>query len=162
MSSPDHDVVYHGYRDHTGTALIEVQTLDGQILGTVRHVVLHSPDGLNWGYGGSGPADCARSLLIAALGDAAACPTCHGTARLVWDTVLDEDLPYDPARAASYDPTRVWECPDCDGGGYRDLPYQQFTRDHVAHFGPEWQIRRSQVLAWLATQPPLTTPGASD
>lgn len=29
----------------------------------IRHVVRHSPDGLSWGYGGSGPADCALSIL---------------------------------------------------------------------------------------------------
>ena len=29
------------------------------------HVVRHSPSGPEWGYGGSGPADCARSVLLA-------------------------------------------------------------------------------------------------
>ena len=29
----------------------------------LRHVVYHSPDGLQWGYGGSGPADTALSIL---------------------------------------------------------------------------------------------------
>lgn len=32
----------------------------------------HSPDGFNWGYGGSGPAQLALALLAAALGDDAA------------------------------------------------------------------------------------------
>lgn len=30
----------------------------------LAHVVHHSPDGLEYGYGGSGPADLARSILI--------------------------------------------------------------------------------------------------
>lgn len=30
----------------------------------LRHFVLHSPTGFNWGYGGSGPADLARCILI--------------------------------------------------------------------------------------------------
>ena len=30
----------------------------------VRHHVRHSPDGFETGYGGSGPADLARSILI--------------------------------------------------------------------------------------------------
>ena len=34
--------------------------VDGKPL---RHVVHHSPDGFNWGYGGSGPADLALSIL---------------------------------------------------------------------------------------------------
>ena len=34
----------------------------------LRHVVLHSPTGFGWGYGGSGPADLALSILCAELG----------------------------------------------------------------------------------------------
>ena len=33
------------------------------------HVVLHSPTGFGWGYGGSGPADLALSLLCDVLGE---------------------------------------------------------------------------------------------
>jgi len=48
----------------------------------VSHVMLHSPDGFEWGYGGSGPADLAlsilahhlRSLLARLYGDANAAP----------------------------------------------------------------------------------------
>lgn len=29
----------------------------------LRHEVYHSPDGFEWGYGGSGPADLARSIV---------------------------------------------------------------------------------------------------
>jgi len=29
----------------------------------IRHIVRHSPDGFQWGYGGSGPADAALSIL---------------------------------------------------------------------------------------------------
>ena len=32
---------------------------------TCPHVVRHSPTGPEWGYHGSGPADCARSVLLA-------------------------------------------------------------------------------------------------
>jgi len=34
----------------------------------LRHLVHHSPDRFNWGYGGSGPADLARSIIADALG----------------------------------------------------------------------------------------------
>ncbi len=34
----------------------------------LQHRVLHSPTGFNWGYGGSGPADLARSILWDLLG----------------------------------------------------------------------------------------------
>ncbi|HUS48921.1 MAG TPA: DUF6166 domain-containing protein [Candidatus Paceibacterota bacterium] len=29
----------------------------------VKHIVRHSPDGFQWGYGGSGPSDLALSIL---------------------------------------------------------------------------------------------------
>lgn len=29
----------------------------------LKHICLHSPDGFNWGYNGSGPADLALSIL---------------------------------------------------------------------------------------------------
>lgn len=32
------------------------------------HIVRHSPDGFNWGYSGSGPADTALSILTDCLG----------------------------------------------------------------------------------------------
>lgn len=34
----------------------------------LKHIVRHSPDGFNWGYGGSGPADLALSILWDCLG----------------------------------------------------------------------------------------------
>jgi hypothetical protein len=35
----------------------------------LKHVVSHSPDGLNWGYDGSGPSDLALSILEDVTGD---------------------------------------------------------------------------------------------
>jgi hypothetical protein len=34
---------------------------------TLAHYVRHSPDGFSWGYGGSGPSDLARCILLDAL-----------------------------------------------------------------------------------------------
>lgn len=34
----------------------------------LKHIERHSPDGFNWGYGGSGPADTALSILTNCLG----------------------------------------------------------------------------------------------
>ena len=42
---------------------------DGVARMTCPHVVRHSPSGPEWGYGGSGPADCARSVLLALVGE---------------------------------------------------------------------------------------------
>jgi hypothetical protein len=54
--------VYHGIRTEEGVKV----TVDGQAL---KHVCLHSPDGFEWGYGGSGPADLALSILADLVGD---------------------------------------------------------------------------------------------
>jgi len=35
----------------------------------LKHIERHSPDGSNWGYGGSGPADTALSILTDCLGE---------------------------------------------------------------------------------------------
>jgi len=37
-----------------------------------KHIVKHSPTGMSWGYGGSGPADLALSLLAEVVGTAEA------------------------------------------------------------------------------------------
>ena len=59
---------YVGHRDARGEALIEVRA-DGEKIGRpLRHLVRHSPTGFEWGYGGSGPADTARSILADHLG----------------------------------------------------------------------------------------------
>ena len=46
-----------------GTTMV---TVDGVPL---AHRVRHSPTGFEWGYGGSGPADLARSILWEHLGE---------------------------------------------------------------------------------------------
>jgi hypothetical protein len=51
-----HVSIYRGLRDKTGRHVL----VDDRPL---RHVVLHSLTGLEWGYGGSGPADLALSIL---------------------------------------------------------------------------------------------------
>ena len=39
--------------------------IDGSAHASVTHAVRHSRSGIEWGYGGSGPADLARSVLLA-------------------------------------------------------------------------------------------------
>lgn len=63
---------YHGERnaatDHPadrGSLVIYVR--EQGAARQLRHVVLHSPTGLEWGYTGSGPGDLALSLLADAL-----------------------------------------------------------------------------------------------
>jgi len=49
-------VIYHGWRDEKGNHVLANHR-------TLRHVIYHSPSGMSWGYGGSGPADLALSIL---------------------------------------------------------------------------------------------------
>ena len=116
---------YHGAR--LGDGGYRVIAHDKQTGGRydLPHVKRHSL-GLSWGYEGSGPADLARSLLIDALGPAAACPLCDGTVYVVWcgdlgDAAADP-VPYDPERHRDADPELIANC-YCDDG-YRALPYQ--------------------------------------
>jgi hypothetical protein len=64
---------YAGERVH-GRAVVTVHVLSsaGVTSYLLPHLVRHSPDGFNWGYAGSGPADLARSLLVDCLGSAPA------------------------------------------------------------------------------------------
>ena len=162
------DVIYHGVYRETGGCLVLTETPEGEVTGMVAHIPYHSPDGMGWGYGGSGPADCARSLLIAALGEAARCPECNGTRYTVIDTDADPNAegvddairPYDRKRdglLSEVDPELVGRC-WCNGG-WRHLPYMDFKWRFVARFpvSPgEWRLPRSAILAWLAHQPALS------
>lgn len=68
MNSPPADVVCHGAKSSHSGAVITAETPDGEVLGVVPRIAAHSPGGMTWGYAGSGPLGCARSLLAAALG----------------------------------------------------------------------------------------------
>jgi len=59
--------IYKGRRlfPEKGTVSNVVVTVNSEPL---KHRVYHSPDGFNWGYGGSGPSDLARSILWDFLG----------------------------------------------------------------------------------------------
>ena len=59
---PEHDTLRPG---HDPDDVVLYRRLDGTAVATVAHAVRHSPDGIEWGYGGAGPADLARSVLLA-------------------------------------------------------------------------------------------------
>ncbi len=146
------EVIYHGTRgpDPTDARMVTVENPDdSEVLGTLRHVERHSPDGYNWGYGGSGPSDCARSLLIAALGDTiAACHACAGTGEVAPHDPDEEESLLVPFDAERHDPRQVRTCDACDGG-FAFLPYMDFKAHIVSQFGDEWITDRTSVLAWL-------------
>jgi len=53
--------IYEGNRAKDGTVSVLV---DGEPLPPCNDVYNHSPDGFEWGYGGSGPAQLALALLV--------------------------------------------------------------------------------------------------
>jgi hypothetical protein len=57
--------LYEGVRTDSGCLV----TVDGRDLPMRHELRNHSPDGAEWGYGGSGPAQLALALLADATGD---------------------------------------------------------------------------------------------
>jgi len=62
---------YEGWRDGNGICHIKVieRGERNRVLDPRNDLDNHSPDGFEWGYGGSGPAQTALALLADALGD---------------------------------------------------------------------------------------------
>lgn len=114
------EVVYHGRRDANGVSTVVRETAAGVNLGPLRHIVRHSPTGMEWGFLGAGPADLARSVLLDALGREAGCPGCS------------------PVGCGDH----------CDG--FRAVPYQEFKAAVIGDLADEWRMNRAEVLAWLA------------
>ncbi len=77
-------------RQYGGTAAI---VYDGGGTGTpygLKHLVRHSPDGFEWGYGGSGPADLARSIVGDLLKQAEPSPADYQRVKLALIATLPE------------------------------------------------------------------------
>jgi len=140
---PADEVIFRG---HPG-GLVTVEDPDGEQFAVLQHLVRHSPDGFSWGYHGSGPAELARCLLIAALGEQALCPECAGTGLVAYDPHADADVPFDPQRHDLDLASRCW----C-GDGIRNLPHQAFKSDRVARWQQDqpWYITAGELRAWLA------------
>lgn len=78
-------------------------TVNGRPL---EHVVLHSPTGFSWGYGGSGPADLALSILADYTGDLVLAQQLHQ--QLKWDVV--SRWPQDEAWRLTGEQVYAWLC----------------------------------------------------
>lgn len=52
--------VYTAVREENGNT---ITVSDEKGTRPLKHIVYHSPTGMEWGYGGSGPSDLARSIL---------------------------------------------------------------------------------------------------
>lgn len=119
-------VDYTDHRDATTKAVVLVY--DGHADPYhLRHLIVHSPTGIGWGYGGSGPADLALAILADYLGEAAAIPP-------------HDD--YDPAVARHIERTRAWAL------------HQHFKWDIVARLEQErgFTLEGRLIESWLSAQ----------
>jgi hypothetical protein len=64
--STDSIIIIEAGRDNTTTVLLNGKLLDPR---ASQQVMNHSPDGFNWGYSGSGPAQLALAILLEVTGD---------------------------------------------------------------------------------------------
>lgn len=131
------EVTYYatgGFRDE-GSVMVR----DGDASLNLPHVIKHSPTGFAWGYGGSGPAETARCILIHFFGEEVRCRNCDGSGRV--RNFGDEVEAY---------------CPDCAGEGYR-LPvnYQDFKFNVIAKLpqNEPWRLTGLQIVEWMRTTP---------
>jgi hypothetical protein len=75
------ETIYVGDRTEDGARV----TVDGREIPWRLDLWNHSPTGLEWGYGGSGPAQCALAILAHATRDDALAVKLHQ--RYKWDVV---------------------------------------------------------------------------
>lgn len=58
---------YLGQRDENG--IPKVSVVEDGVARPLKHINVHSPDGFEWGYAGSGPADLALAICADVLGE---------------------------------------------------------------------------------------------
>jgi hypothetical protein len=70
---------YEGWRGEDGLVVGKRESRSGRLvpLRPRRDLSNHSPDGFEWGYEGSGPAQLALAILADALGDDDKAVRCH-------------------------------------------------------------------------------------
>lgn len=176
-------VIYTGGRVRgRGRTVVEFATVSGDRCGPLPHHVKHSPDGFEWGYGGSGPSELARCLLIDALGVDAWCEPCEGdgrfklegriyapTGEVVAEERTREDaeatlrswradgFPFEGASVQGVHPddANMRTCQACGGDSTSPLVsryYHAFKDAFVATWGERWQITDDEIRRWLHSQ----------
>jgi hypothetical protein len=172
---------YQGIRTAGGSAsvfVVEDQPGSGTLSIPLRHVVKHSPDGFEWGYTGSGPAELARCILIDALGAEAKCRTCSctrcdglGAEHYMSDNgycmTHGADWPdckgeREPVCFQCGGSGRQGPCWDCGGTGIGQIVernYRAFKLAVIANLsrGRGWMTTEEQVLSFLALRTKVET-----
>ncbi len=58
------DITYFGKQEGPDRQVVSIRHANGNVTFLKHRIVLHSPTGFGWGYGGSGPADLALNMLF--------------------------------------------------------------------------------------------------
>lgn len=125
--------IYRGIPPHE----VRVEPGEGGGIYPLPHIIKHSPTGFAWGYGGSGPTELARCILIDLFTPLnARCPRCRG-------------------RGTNRTVTKA--CDACTGEGYLVPPgvYQSFKWNFLAKLpsSEPWEISEEQIREWLHQYP---------
>ena len=123
--------IYRGYTDQeqAGPEPAILVYEEGSPAYKLRHLIVHNPSGMSWGFGGSGPADLALAILADHVGEIGATPA-HER--------------YDHAIATEIQHTRAWAL------------HQDFKWQFIAPLdqGAGWAISEEEIAAWLAPRLP--------
>lgn len=57
------DITYFGESEGPDRQQVSIRHANGNVTYLKQRIILHSPTGFGWGYGGSGPADLALNML---------------------------------------------------------------------------------------------------
>jgi len=88
--------VYTGIRNATGIAHVEVEEPNkpNRLLAPRTDLFKHCTTGLDWGYSGSAPKQCAVAILADALGDDLRAVLVHGGFHFYVVAALPRHLPW--------------------------------------------------------------------
>jgi len=88
--------VYTGIRSETGIAHVEVEEPNkpNRLLAPRTDLFKHCNTGLDWGYSGSAPKQCAMAILADALGDDLRAVRIHGGFHFYIVAALPRHLPW--------------------------------------------------------------------
>ena len=84
VASRSRHIRYGGTRTEDGIAQVTVEDQEAHTSAPLHHVRHHSPTGMEWGFGGSGPADLAHSILADALEVLSVSPVLRTTSK-IWN-----------------------------------------------------------------------------
>jgi len=154
------DVLYIGRRGPgRGDPSVVIETAGGELLGILPDFRrTGDASTIEWGYGGRGPTELARNMLLHALGEDAVCWRCRGNGYL--RTRADPNAPkgyvvepYDPGDEPEPDFRPLCDNHRGCNEGYLRMPTHAFVERFLLHLSrepeTEWRLSQAEILQWL-------------